>query len=162
MHLAGGIYVLSQGTERRGKGEDPVSLSKDALSSEGGGRIPGGDELLPGGSPRSAGPLWQTLPAPEARAAASLRMLGLEFSIPIKCKSCASLPNYCWSFLLQGSWENGQEVGAGERRCPLAPLVSLVFLPSLQPALLWVVLSFWSAWYLALLSTSISAFSPLS
>lgn len=153
---------MSQGTERRGKGEDPVSLSKDALSSEGGGRIPGGGELLPGGSTRSAGPPWQTLPAPEAQAAASLRMLGLQFSISIKCKSSASLLNYCWSFLLQGRWENGQEEGDGERRCPLAPLVSLLFLPSFQLALLWVVLSFWSTWYLALLSTSISASSPVS
>lgn len=150
--------------ELKGEGKVRTPFRSPRMPShlKGVGAFLGGDELLPGGSPRSAGPLWQTLPAPEARAAASLRMLGLEFSIPIKCKSCASLPNYCWSFLLQGSWENGQEVGARERRCPLAPLVSLVFLPSFQLALLWVVLSFWSAWYLALLSTSISAFSPLS
>lgn len=134
--MAGGIYVLSQGTEWRGKGEDPVSLSKDALSSEGGGRIPGGNELLPGGSPHDAGPLWLSLPAPKDQAAALVRTLGFEFSIPIKHKSCASLLNYCWSFSRKGRWENGREEGTGERSCRLAGLVSLVFLLSFQHALL--------------------------
>lgn len=128
---------MSQRTERRGKGEDPVLLSKDALLSEGGGRIPGGGEPLPGRSPRGAGLPWQTLPAPKTQGAASVRMLGLEFSIPNKRKSPASLPNYCWSFLWQGRWENGREEGAGGRSCPLTGLVSLVFIPSFQPASLW-------------------------
>jgi len=108
--------------ELKGEGKVRTPFRFPRMSSHLKGTFLGG-QAAPGESPHSTRPPWQTLPAPEARAAALVRMLGLEFNITIKGKSCASLLNYYWSFSLQGRWEYGREEGAASGFTHFPPIL---------------------------------------